>query len=246
MTAGWAGGVEDRARRRPDQLFADALCGPDGTGDPAVLMPVPDVYPDALSAPMPDTRVPVVLPVDLAAVVPAAGRVAPPVPQRVPQPGRYGRNPPAARGRQQQQTAPIRRAAPAQPAAVPTSPVPATAPRPIGNQAAAMISPARPWSPRSATPTELAGWAKGGFAGPAPRGVSRDTPARPSVDARGRASARTPFQAPAPPTPRRNSSSTRRNRGSSIWAVLVFLVVIAFASGLAQQLIHAISELFNR
>jgi len=28
--------------------------------------------------------------------------------------------------------------------------------------------------------------------------------------------------------------------------VLVFLVVIAFASGLAQQLIHAISELFNR
>ena len=50
--------------------------------------------------------------------------------------------------------------------------------------------------------------------------------------------------APTPPLPR--NTERRRNKGSSIWAVLVFLIVIAFASGIAQQVLNAISGLFNR
>jgi hypothetical protein len=53
-----------------------------------------------------------------------------------------------------------------------------------------------------------------------------------------------PQTAPTPALPRRTPSA-RRNKGSSVWAVLVFLIVIAFASGIAQQIIRAISELLN-
>jgi len=56
MTAGYD------AMRGTEQRFTDALSGSDGTSDPSVLMPVLDVYPDALSAPMPDDLVPVVVP----------------------------------------------------------------------------------------------------------------------------------------------------------------------------------------
>src|SRR5664279_1382310 len=58
MTAGFD------AMRGTDQRFSDALSGADGTGDPAVMMPVLDVYPDPLSAPMPSLEagsIPVVI-----------------------------------------------------------------------------------------------------------------------------------------------------------------------------------------
>lgn len=83
-----------------DQRFTDALSGSDGTLDPAIMMPILDVYPDALSAPMPNDLVPVIVP-----------RVQPPA-----QPGvraepvtgpanRSGvRPPPAQRGQQQRLT----------------------------------------------------------------------------------------------------------------------------------------------
>ena len=45
---------------------------------------------------------------------------------------------------------------------------------------------------------------------------------------------------------RRTPPTTRRNKGSAVWAVFAFLVVIAFASGLGQRIVEAISELFNR
>ena len=51
---------------------------------------------------------------------------------------------------------------------------------------------------------------------------------------------------PTPPLPRRLPRTTRRNKGSGVWAVFVFLIVIAFASGLGQRIVQAISELFNR
>lgn len=45
-----------------DSGFTDALSGSDGTGDPPSMMPVLDVYPDALSAVMPNDIIPVIVP----------------------------------------------------------------------------------------------------------------------------------------------------------------------------------------
>lgn len=50
---------------------------------------------------------------------------------------------------------------------------------------------------------------------------------------------------------RRRSSSTRpggtgQQRTSSTWAVIVFLFVIAFATGIGQRVIEFVTELFNR
>ena len=45
---------------------------------------------------------------------------------------------------------------------------------------------------------------------------------------------------------RRRISSAAPRKQSSVWAVLVFLVVIVFASGLGQKAIDLFNELFNR
>lgn len=45
---------------------------------------------------------------------------------------------------------------------------------------------------------------------------------------------------------RRRTSSAAPRKQSSVWAVLVFLVVIVFASGLGQKAIDLFNELFNR
>jgi hypothetical protein len=37
-----------------------------------------------------------------------------------------------------------------------------------------------------------------------------------------------------------------QRRSSSVWAVLVFMVVILFATGLGQKIIDLITELLNR
>lgn len=243
MTAGWEGGLDGRARDRTDQRFADALSGTDGTGDPSVLMPVLDVYPDALSAPMPDAMVPVP-PIDLAAALTAARLSAPVAPQQVPrqshqqvpQPGRYGR--PAGGN--------VPRPPPAARPPVATQPV---ATQPV----VARYDQPRPMSARLPSAVELTDWAKSGFTGPMPHGAFWESSGARDLAAAARRSAagqRRPA-APAPPPPRRparpnNRPTTRRNKGSSIWAVLFFLIVIAFASGLGQQLLRAISELFNR
>jgi hypothetical protein len=82
------------------------------------------------------------------------------------------------------------------------------------------------------SPAEVAGFLRTTFTGLAQGG----NPAAPRFQ---------PAQhAPTPPLPR--NPPRRRNKGSSVWAVLVFLIIIAFASGIAQQLIAAVSELFNR
>jgi len=45
---------------------------------------------------------------------------------------------------------------------------------------------------------------------------------------------------------RRRVTNTVRKKGSSAWAVIVFLVVIAFATGIGQRIIDVITELLNR
>jgi hypothetical protein len=45
---------------------------------------------------------------------------------------------------------------------------------------------------------------------------------------------------------RRRSSSAPKKRSSSVWAVIVFFVVIGFASGGVQKLIDLINEFLNR
>lgn len=257
MTTGWSE-VEprtDASRGRTDQGFADALCGPDGTGDPSVMMPVLQVYPDALSAPMPDAMV-AVPPVDPAAMLAAAGAAPTPAQarvaaqrmtaDRVARPGRYGGQP------AQSATArpPQRRETPSAWGSL--EPHSAVAPHLQGPRQPGSSQQPTGSAPRSqgttalntglsgpslrTTLSELGGLARSGFPalrpGPGAAGLRMSVPQAPAP------------HAPAPPLPR--NLPRRRNKGSSIWAVLVFLVVIAFASGIAQQIISAISELFNR
>ena len=85
------------------------------------------------------------------------------------------------------------------------------------------------------SPSELAGFLRNTFTG---------------ITQAGSATAARQFQptehVPTPPLPRGLPPTTRRNKGSAVWAVFAFLVVIAFASGLGQRIVEAISELFNR
>lgn len=240
------GGVPGATVVPAEQRFPDALGGPDGTGDPTVQMPVLQVYPDALSAPMPDALV-AVPPVDPAALLAAArAQAATPLPTpvqerlaaqrataatgRVAQPGRRrGNETPARRVAATAWTAPDPRSA-VRPAG--TGPA-STPPRPGTHGSLPSGAPA--WAGRTPTAAELSGFLRTTFGGMT-QGVNRN----PSVAGQRHQPA---AHAPTPPLPR---TTQRRNRGSSIWAVLVFLVVIAFASGLAQQVLTAISGLFDR
>lgn len=240
-----------------EQRFGDALGGPDGTGDPTVLMPVLPAYSDALSAPMPDAMVAVapVDPADLlaAARVQAAGHLPTPVQARlaaqqtwaetgrVAQPGRRPRQTSTGRPAPAVRAVPGARSPAGPPATRPAGAPPHPAP-PVGMPA----GPAA-WAGRTPSPAEVAGFLRTTFGGMSQgmtqgmthgmmRGTSRNLTA--AVQQHQPAA-----HAPTPPLPR---STQRRNRGSSIWAVLVFLVIIAFASGLAQQVLTAISGLFNR
>lgn len=215
--------------------FTDALGGPDGTADPAVLMPVLPVYSDALSAPMPDAMV-AVPPVDPNAILAAARWAAVPTP---------------AQARMAAQQATDRRAVPGRAGRSTSAPVPSTGPpatrrssqpavaphlqaprRPGTNQVptASARSGSSAWTGRTASPAEVAGYLRATIAGITNSAKATTQQFQPAA------------HAPTPPLPR----APRRNKGSSVWAVLVFLIVIAFASGIAQQLLSAISELFNR
>jgi hypothetical protein len=223
------------ARRRSEQRFTDALCGPDGTGDPSVLMPVLPVYPDALSAPMPDAMV-AATPIDVAAALAAVRPPAPPQPVqpqprpgaagRVAQPGRYGRNqtPARAADRSSRSTPPAWGTLEPRSTVAPHLQGPR---RPHDPPAPASTGPR---SGRAMSPGEVAGFLRNTFTG-----MTQGVPAIPQRH-------EPVAHAPTPPLPR---NPTRRNRGSGVWAVFIFLVVIAFASGLGQQIIRAISELFS-
>lgn len=230
-----------------EQQFADALGGPDGTGDPSVLMPVLQVYPDALSAPMPDAMVPLP-PLDPAALAVAAGMPTPPL---TPAQARVAAQRAAERAAAARREAqPVRSQVPSAQRR-PSPPTPRAAPSAWGNLephsavAPHLQGPRQPgtnqvptppassaWTGRTMSPTEVAGFLRSTLSGithGANPAISQFQPAP---------------HAPTPPLPR--STQRRRNKGSSVWAVLVFLVVVAFASGIAQQIISAVSELFNR
>ncbi len=157
-----------------DQRFTDALSGSDGTGDPSIMMPILDVYPDALSASMPDDLVPVIVP-------PVLRPTQPGVPAE-PVTGPAGnRPPPAQRGRAQrgqaqrptaQQAAARQQAVGRQQAARPVAPARPVPPRPAGQSYRAISSPtpvvpARPtgagftWQGRTMTAADLSAMFRG-------------------------------------------------------------------------------------
>jgi hypothetical protein len=141
-----------------DHRFTDALSGSDGTGDPSIMMPVLDVYPDALSAPMPNDLIPVIVPPVLQP--PQPGVRAEPVTGPANRSG--NRPPPAQRGQTQrsqtqrgQTQRPAQQAAPRQPAAArqqparPAAPVRPVPPRPAVQpyRPISQAPPARPTGP---------------------------------------------------------------------------------------------------
>lgn len=164
------------ATRATDQRFNDALSGSDGTADPSIMMPVLDVYPDALSAPMPVD----LMPVDLVPlIVPPVGQPgirAEPVtgpaslpgqPQRgqVRQPAtrqRQGRGQVQRQGPGQPRLQPVRPSAPARP--VPRPPVQPYRPITSPEQAPSTGNTVR-WQGRTMTAADLSAMFRGAMPG---------------------------------------------------------------------------------
>jgi len=298
MTAGFD------AMRGTDQRFSDALSGADGTGDPAVMMPVLDVYPDALSAPMPSLEagsIPIVT--ALAAIQGGPPPAAPPA--RPAQSG--GRVPPAVRGqaaggrtvrpaeptRPTQPLRPVQRTRPVQqpptatqagsPQAIrPVAPSPANAQSALRNLSDRIGT----WSYQSKVAQSDAYWnarqqvapqstrpaATQRSAAPAQRPANSQRavatqqyrPAPTRTSAQSQASASPTEVAPAAPTVSqygqmreiRNQSQLRRatrtprqvrkSRGQSVLSVLVFIVIVLFATGVGQRIIDAVNSLIQR
>jgi hypothetical protein len=252
------------ATRGTDQRFTDALSGSDGTADPSVMMPVLDVYPDALSAPMPVDVVPVVVP--------------PIAPMRQPgvraEPVRGPGARPAGGLTPAQQRMAAQRPAPPRPAARQVAPRPAAQQRPVAPQMP--VTGGRPplptpvqqaphtfnWQGRAMSASDIAAMVRASLQGQpgqvdrqsfqathpqsmgsaAPAAVAPAAPMASQYSGRGQArnDAREQGQE------RRRTSSSVTNRGSSVWAVIVFLVVIGFATGIVQQIWNLITELLNQ
>jgi len=258
MTAGYD------AMRSADQRFSDALSGADGTGDPAVLMPVLDVYPDALSAPMPVTDIG-----PGASLWPASRRIGAPViavaqpaaPTRGPVPAAGGRIAARERGRGPAGYAPgyaapaarpsaARAPQPARPMAAPTANWPGSTVSTAdlvsnvrqylsaaGNSASLQRSAAAPshQQPQASTsPAEVA-------------------PAAPTVSQysamgqyRNQARARKAGQPPSSRFAVAMATTKQSPRRQSVWAVLVLIVVVLFATGIGQRIVDAVTALFQR
>jgi len=262
--------------RGTDQRFTDALSGSDGTSDPSVLMPVLDVYPDALSAPMPEGLIPVmpaqvpVTPVGIRAdpIVGPAGRQPA---NRVPQPQRAGQRqagtrPGAPRPAVARQTVAAQNVVPPRPQVQPHRPITAsnTAAAPITARpsAAGQQPPTISWQGRSMSAADIAAMVRAGLSGQsppqgqqslsnthpqstgsgAPQAVAPAAPMASQYSGRGQARNDAREQS----RERRRTAVPSQRRSSSVWAVLVFMVVILFATGLGQKIIDLITELLNR
>jgi hypothetical protein len=275
------------ATRGTGQRFTDALSGSDGTADPFIMMPVLDVYPDALSAPMPVDLVPVVPRVIPPSAAPSVnvradpGRPAPSqrgaTRQNPPRPGQTWQRPagqpgqvsasrPATTaGRPAQPRPAVPRASqpgPGQPRAIAPS-APTNARRATGQQPASPPGQ-RPftWQGMSVSATEVAAMFRSSMPGQsaqvdresfqathpqsmgsaAPTAVAPAAPMASQYSGRGAARNTARDQAQE----RRRVTNTVRRKGSSTWAVIVFLVVIAFATGIGQRIIDVITGLLNR
>ena len=259
-----------------DYRFTDALSGSDGTGDPSIMMPVLDVYPDALSAPMPNDLIPV--------IVPPAPQPTQPGVRAEPVTGPASR-PPAPRGQSQrgqqqrgQPQRPAQQAASRQPAAARQQPVRPVPPRPAVQpyrpiSSTAPVAPARPtgasftWQGRTITAADLSAMFRGSMPNQ-PAQVDRESFQATHPQPAG--SAAPAAVAPAAPMAsqysghgqarndaRERSQERRRTaptpdraatswRRSSTGVVLVFFFVVLFSSGLGQKAIDLLSDLFNR
>jgi hypothetical protein len=250
------------------------------------MMPVLDVYPDALSAPMPVDLVPVVVPRPLPSPTAAAAGVraepARPAPSQrgatrqtgtrpgqtwqrpAGQPGQPRQNPATTAGRPAVPRTAVPRTdqpRPAQPRAIaPSAPTSArrTAPQPANQPANRPFT----WQGMSVSATEVAAMFRSSLPGQsaqvdresfqathpqsmgsaAPNAVAPAAPMASQYSGRGAARNTARDQAQE----RRRVTNTVRKRGSSTWAVIVFLVVIAFATGIGQKIIDVITELLNR
>ncbi len=242
--------------------FTDALSGSDGTGDPSVLMPVLDVYPDALSAPMPIDNVPVIIPPTPVPPAPAGVRAAP-----VTGPASSSRAPAAARGQRQTRPAAGRvvdqQGRPLRPApARPVGPTSAYPPARQSAQRAPATAQGRTMSAsdltamfRTMRPGQSAQLDRTSFQATYPQSSGSGTPVAtaPAAPMASQYSQRGQLRNTArnEASERRRSSSTRPGntgpkRTSSTWAVIVFLFVIAFSTGLGQRVIEFFNELLNR
>jgi hypothetical protein len=253
------------------QRFTDALSGSDGMADPAVLMPVLDVYPDALSASMPDDLVPVIPPVIArigGTAVPAPAPAAPltPAQQRLAQQR-------AAQQRMAQQRAAQQRTADQQ-SAVRRPAAPRAAPqRPTAQRFAAQVPTSQGavppaatghsgWQGVAASAANVAAMFRASMTGAAaqvdresyqathpqstgsaaPAGVAPAAPMASQYSGRGQSRNDANDRAQQR---RRQTTVTTRKSGSG-WAVLVFMAVILFATGIGQRIIEAITDLLNR
>ena len=261
--------------RGTDQRFTDALSGSDGTSDPSVMMPVLDVYPDALSAQLPADVLPVLPSIPAVAgvraepVIGPAGRSSgtrPAQPQRAQaqrvqpqraqpqraQPQRAAQRPTAAR-----QAPPRQAAVPSRPQVQPQRPItPAAAP--AAGQQPHTIS----WQGKSMSTSDIAAMVRAGLSGQAapqgqqsfqathpqsmgsasPQAVAPAAPMASQYSGRGQARNDAREQS----RERRRTSVPSQKRSSSIGAVIVFMVVILFATGLGQKILQLITELLNR
>jgi hypothetical protein len=253
------------ATRGTDQRFTDALSGSDGTADPSILMPVLDVYPDALSAPMPVDLVPVIVP---PTPVPPAAGIDPifqtPARPVSPRPAAPQSRPRAAqRGNQrtgqakayvppnQRLIVPRTPPAPSRPAATPPAPASAN-------------GPTLHWQGRQLSAGDVAAALRSGFGQqgqvdrasfqathPQSKGSAAPAAVAPAAPMASqytqRAQVRNTARDQAQERRRSSSSSTGiRKRASSTWAVIVLFLVIGFSTGLLQKVIDFVTELINR
>lgn len=247
------------------QRFTDALSGSDGTADPSVLMPVLDVYPDALSAPMPDDLLPALPPLmagGAGARPDAAGvPVTPltPAQQRLAQQRQVEQRQAQQRKAQERQAQQVARRPAAQRPA-PQRPVPQ---RPLPQrQAPPAMPPHTGWQGVAASAADVAAMFRASMQGAAgevdrlsyqathpqstgsgaPAGVAPAAPMASQYSGRGQSR----NDAHDRSQERRRRTSVPVKKSGSSWAVFVFAAVILFATGIGQRIIEAITELFSR
>lgn len=248
------------ATRGTDQRFTDALSGSDGTADPSILMPVLDVYPDALSAPMPIDLIPVIVP---PTPLPPASGVDP----IFRTPARPAQQHPRAAQRATQRTGQAKAYVPPnQRLIVPRTPGAAPGrPAPIQPAPAPATGPTFNWQGRQMSASDVAAAFRSGFGqqgqvdrtsfqathpqsmgSAAPAAVAPAAPMASQYSQRGqvRNTARDLAQ-----ERRRSSTSTSsggRKRASSTWAVIVAFLVIGFSTGLLQKIIEFVTQALNK
>lgn len=253
MTAGFD------AATMADRVFRDALSGPDGTWDPAPTMPVLEMYPDALSAPMPapDSGGGPALP-----AVPVPPPVPPDPSWDSATPSSAGtRSPGPGRRPAQQRSSPARRGSATRPPVTPKQPARvqpalATPRRSTPSSGRSPSSGRRGESARDvfeAFRQQFTGSMEAARQGAENWGAPTPGPARSHREPQAAgAQAQRPSAAPGSATRaqlRRNAASApgrKSSAASGVWAVLVFIVIAAFATGWGQRIIEAISELFRQ